>query len=222
MPGCMPLTLEQIHLMYNSFKGRMKKRNRALFMFGISTGFRAGNEITGIRLKDVISQSGEFYNSVTVNSTRRKGGQNKNKKIKPVTMPISDSLKKSLRPWVKELNSWGFISPDNFLFCTRNGKRMSYHNVYHVIIKSLKDSGIIHNFPLYRKGTHSMRKTLSLMSWKDCLERVSRGEKIDPIKRLQQILGHNDPKTTLSYIPDDEHVFDTVMSVQNKLNMEEN
>ena len=207
------MTIEQIRLMMDTFKGQLMHRNRALFMFGLSTGYRAGKEIPTIRLKDVLNENGYYHSSITLQSRHRKGNG------MTYTLPLTESVTKELTPWIEQLNKWGYMKPSSFLFCTRSGNPMSYYDIYNVINKALKKSGLYNLFPPYRKGTHMMRKTLAKMCWEDCLERVKDGELLDPLQRLKQILGHQDSMATQSYIEDDARMHETVIRVQDKLKL---
>jgi integrase len=49
MPGCRPLTDDEVDLVLQSFGGRYALRDRALFCLGIYTGFRI-TELLSLRL----------------------------------------------------------------------------------------------------------------------------------------------------------------------------
>ncbi len=71
MPGCRPLTDDEVEQVMQSFGGRFATRDSALFLLGIYTGFRI-TELLSLRLHDVY-QHQEVLSRVTVPRRNMKG-----------------------------------------------------------------------------------------------------------------------------------------------------
>jgi integrase len=192
MPGCKPLTDRQQEEILRSFKGPCKRRNIALFIFGCNCGYRGGKEIPSLCIGDVIGSDGKMFDTVTIQKKYRK------KKQRSHSVPLNSITKDALKYWIEELNAWGFNQPDDYVFCKRNGEALKYHAIWKILTQGIRNAGL--SFKRYEKGTHMMRKTCANNAFDDGLERLSRGEKINPLTLVMQILGHEDSKSTLSYL----------------------
>jgi Phage integrase family len=64
MRGCRPLTDDEVTLISKSFSGTYGKRNKALFLLGVRTGFRI-SEMLSLRVGD-LHQHGKIVDRVTV------------------------------------------------------------------------------------------------------------------------------------------------------------
>jgi integrase len=64
MKGCRPLTDQEVNLISRSFSGTFAKRNKALFILGVRSGFRI-SELLSLRVGDVL-QHGKIVEHVTV------------------------------------------------------------------------------------------------------------------------------------------------------------
>jgi integrase len=71
MKGSRPLSDEEVALVAKSFGGVYAKRNRAMFLVGIRTGFRI-SEILSLRVGDV-QQHGKILGAITVQRRHMKG-----------------------------------------------------------------------------------------------------------------------------------------------------
>jgi integrase len=86
MPGCRPLTDDEVDLVLQSFGGRYALRDRALFLLGIYTGFRI-TELLSLRLADVAPHQ-QVVPRITVPRRHMKG------KYASRSVPVKDPRRK--------------------------------------------------------------------------------------------------------------------------------
>jgi len=157
-------------------KLKENKRNYALFLLGIYTGFRI-KELLSVRVKDVVLPNGKIANQLVIRAQDMKGRQG-HKKSRAVV--LSESVKDALREWVNELGD------GEFLFQSREGGAISTRQARRIIQDACAELGIFE-----RIGTHSMRKTY--------------GNKIhkllgNDIFATMQALGHTNVRNTQYYL----------------------
>ena len=64
MRGCRPLTDEEVYDVARSFWGEHARRDKALFLLGVKSGFRI-SELLSLRARDV-RQAGRLVDRVTI------------------------------------------------------------------------------------------------------------------------------------------------------------
>jgi integrase len=180
MKGCRPLTDQEIKQAINSFTGRYKTRDKALFLLGLKSGFRV-SEMLSLTIGDVI-KNGNWIDKITVKR------QNMKKKTEGRTILLHPQAKKAIQAWIKEMSKGTPLSPDTFIFKSRKdrNKPISRVQAWEVLNKAFKNAGI--NGSL---GTHVMRKTFANKVY-DLLGH--------DLVKTQKALGHKNINSTVSYL----------------------
>src|SRR5687768_14240032 len=113
MKGCRPLTDEEVKLISQSFSGTFAKRNRALFVVGVRSGFRI-SELLSLTVGDV-QQHGKIVDHVTVARRHMK------KKTEGRTVPLHPEARAALSVWLEALQKIlkGPLDPQTPVFCSR-------------------------------------------------------------------------------------------------------
>ena len=177
MKGCRPLSEEEVTAVLNSFTGTCAKRDRALFVLGLKTGFRI-SELLSLRVKDVVHGS-RLADRVAVARRSMKG------KVEGRAVVLHPDAKEALGAWLQERGE--AAKPDSFLFASRKGQRpISRVQAWRILDAAFAAAGVEG-----QTGTHSMRKTFAGRVY-DAL-----GE---DIFRLQQALGHRSINSTTAYL----------------------
>jgi integrase len=134
MAGAKPLNNEEVESILNNLKG---PRNKALFVFGLKTGFRI-SEILSVRVQDVV-QYGKITDSITVSRANMKG----QKSSRSVVM--NPDLKAALEAMrVQNMNPGDHLFP----FKLRHAAK---------ILKAATQKAQV----MGKVSTHSMRKTFA-------------------------------------------------------------
>jgi len=181
MKGCRPLTNEEMELVAKTFGGRYAARDKALFVLGVSTGFRI-SELLSIRVRDVW-QHGRFVDEVTVDRKYMKG-ENSSR-----TVELDPVAKAALSDWLPQLWELGYTEPDSFVFQSQRSKKenkaISYRAALFIIQQAFEMNELTGNL-----ATHTMRKTFAR----------SFVDNYGPnIFALSDALGHADISTTQRY-----------------------
>lgn len=182
MAACRPLTDHEVDLVLKSFTGRFAKRNRALFLFGIRTGFRI-SEILSVKVSDVF-QHGSIQSRVTVEAKNMKG------KKSGRTVVLHQAAKDAIQEFLDEhCDKWDrYPTPESYLFKSQQGvnRPLSRSQVAHI----LKD--IFERHQMQGKlSTHSFRKVFAQKMWK-LLDK--------DIVKVQASLGHANINSTVRYL----------------------
>lgn len=180
MKGCRPLTDEETRRVVESFQGRFEKRDRALFLLGVKSGFRI-SEILSLRLRDLIAND-RILDRVSVerrNMKRKREGR---------TVLLHPEAKAALADWIDELLASGIDQDETFIFRSRNGHNRPIGRVqaYRILEAAFEANGMTGKL-----GTHSMRKTFA--------NKVYENLGGDLVK-TQQALGHRSINSTVAYI----------------------
>lgn len=182
MAACRPLSDHEVTLVLASFEGRFAKRNRALFLFGIRTGFRI-SEILSLKVSDVY-QHGAMKSQVTVEAKNMKGGRTGR------TIVLHEAAKKAIHEYLREYEeTWDRPPPpDMYLFKSQQGanRPLSRSQVAHF----LHDIFDRHHFQ-GKLGTHTFRKVFAQKMW------ILLGK---DIVRVQASLGHANINSTVRYL----------------------
>jgi integrase len=150
MPGCRPLTDQEVEQVLQSFGGRFALRDRALFVLGIYTGFRI-TELLSLRLQDVV-QHQQVLARVTVPRRHMKG------KYASRAVPLHPMAQLALAAWLADMPHHFAVMPETYVFRSREGanqpiSRMHAHRFLKDAFASCEMTGNL--------GTHSMRKTFA-------------------------------------------------------------
>jgi integrase len=180
MPGCRPLTDDEVDLVMQSFGGRYATRDRALFLLGIYTGFRI-TELLSLRLNDVY-QHGEVLTRVSVPRRNMKG------QYASRSVPLHHHAQLALAAWIGEMPTHGEVTPASFVFRSREGgnkpiSRMHAHRILREAYDSCELTGNL--------GTHSMRKTFA--------KRVH-GRLGNDLAKTKEALGQKNIQATMHYM----------------------
>jgi integrase len=180
MPGCRPLTDDEVDQVMQSFGGRYAARDRALFLLGIYTGFRI-TELLSLRLRDVY-QHQAVLQRVTVPRRHMKG------KYASRAVPLHPHAQLALEAWIAEMPRHFTAAPASFVFRSREGdnkpiSRMHAHRILREAFDSCEMTGSL--------GTHSMRKTFA--------KRVHRKLGND-LAKTKEALGQKNITATMHYM----------------------
>jgi site-specific recombinase XerD len=143
-----------------------------------------------LKLKDVVTENGEIVDEISIERRYMK------KKLHGRTVAVNPGAREVILFWVSRLYEKGFRHKDTALFCKDNGKAISRIDAWKIINAAKKMAGL--------KGkiaTHSMRKTYGTNAHAELMRRNAAGESIDVLLETADMLGHSDPKSTMSYLP---------------------
>lgn len=190
MRGARPLTVVEVEDVKKAFGGKMAVRNRALFAFGINTGFRIA-ELLSLRLGDVLEADGQIKNRVTVSRRFMKG------KRRSRSVSVNSKAKYGILPWLIVLKHSDVIHKDDFIFQSHGylNKSIGYVQADRILKRAFSSVGL--NGQL---STHTMRKTFANNVYNGFLRRVSKGEPVDAFRSTSKALGHADIKSTDQYL----------------------
>ncbi|MHB9026936.1 MAG: tyrosine-type recombinase/integrase [Armatimonadota bacterium] len=180
MRGCRPMTDDEISEVSRSFWGEHARRDKALFLLGVKSGFRI-SELLSLRLKDVL-QAGRIVDRVSVER------RNMKKKTEGRTVLLHPEAKSALAEWLQELHDWGYLAADAYVFQSRKGHNRSISRIQaYRILKETFDACEMTG----KLGTHSMRKSFANKIY----------DKLggDLIK-TQRALGHRNINSTVQYL----------------------
>ena len=156
---------------YLKLKGRT--RDLALFNLGIDSKLRAC-DLLDIQVSDVSSGSTIFQQATIVQK----------KTEVPVTFEITDTTRTSVQAWIEEAK----LSPDDFLWRSRNGKsRHLSMSQYSRIIKHFAE--VVGADPA-TFATHSIRRTKVTLIYR----------KTQNLRACQLLLGHKKIENTVRYL----------------------
>lgn len=182
MRGMRPLTDQEVNQVLNQFHRRDPNhlRDRALFVVGVYTGFRA-SELLSLRVRDV-QQYGCIKDVIEVSRKHMKGKRQSRQII--VHKFVREALRRLLRHYEE---SGVTITPETPVFLSREGTQ---HAISYVRFWQLLKSAFERAKLAGKLACHSLRKTFSRLF----LEKSN-----DNILGLMRLLGHTSPQVTLSY-----------------------
>ncbi len=203
MGKCRQLKVEEVVAMvHDGCVGTKSKRNRALILFDAMTGYRV-SELLSIRRRDIIDEDGKILPEVTVYA------RNIKKKVESRTMPIPDPAKAILRLWLIEMESRGWSEPDRHIFVNLStGERLGRTAAWKMVRRSARRAKILTS----RVGVHSLRKSFAAENYDHLLSEAATGKKIDVLRTMQRLLGHQQIESTIRYLNslDDSNLIHTV------------
>ena len=214
MKGCRPLTDEEVDRISDGFSGRYAKRDRALFLLGVKTGFRI-SEMLSLEIRDVspgIGGAGRARERktdptlpgleavaetilrlgpagapgrITVRRRHMKG------RIESRTVVLHPAAKAALEDWIAELHASRSATPRTPLFLSQIGdgnkkRAISRIQAYRILQAACQACDVAG-----QTGTHCMRKTFA-----DRIYNKLEGNLI----QTQKALGHRSVSSTVEYL----------------------
>lgn len=180
MKGCRPLNDDEVEVVADSFGGMYARRDKALFLLGIKSGFRI-SELLSLRVGDVW-QHGRLVDRVTV------ARQHMKKRQEGRTVILHSEAKRALEIWLAELKATGSLLPTMHLFQSRKGINRAITRVQ--AWRILKEAYGTNDFT-GQLGTHSLRKTFANKVY----DRLNHD-----LVKTQRALGHRNVNSTVSYL----------------------
>jgi integrase len=154
--GCRPLSDEEVKVISHSFGGTFGKRNKALFICGVRSGFRI-SELLSLTVGDV-QQHGKIVDHVTV-------ARRHMKKTEGRTVPLHPEARAALSVWLEVLAKMlkATLGPQTPVFCSRvrdteTGLRraISREQAWRTLKEAFNSNELVGKL-----GTHAMRKTFA-------------------------------------------------------------
>jgi site-specific recombinase XerD len=151
-------------------------RDYAWFTLGINSGLRI-SDILNLTFNDVLNKD-KLKPAIEVK-------EKKTKKTK--AFPLGKITISALQEYIYSLESYELHEPLFFSKKRKDGSKapISRQHAHYVISECAKAVGITESI-----GTHTLRKTFGYMAYKKGID----------ITRIQKLLNHDSPATTLSYI----------------------
>ena len=180
--GCRALTDEEIEKILAGMTGRFALRDRAIFVFGVRTGFRI-SEILSLKVGDIFENEA-IKDVVTVAKNHMKGGE------KSRSMPLHSTVKTALLAYIRAAKYDHPFHKSTAIF-NRQGRTtaMSPAQFWAIIRQAAERSGVEKT----RLGTHSMRKSFASKMWHS--PRIGHD-----LLKMAKLLGHENPNNTARYV----------------------
>ena len=188
MRGCRPFTAKEVQRIVDHFDGPFAKRDKAVFLLGIKSGFRI-SELLSLRIGEVL-QHGRIVDRITIQRRSMKG------RIEGRTILLHPSAKAALAEWIDELKAAGPLAEQGHVFQSRKGANgpISRTHYYRILAEVCVRCGLTG-----RLGTHSMRKTFAGRIY----------EKLNhDLVKTQRALGHRNINSTAAYLSFKEEEID--------------
>lgn len=187
MPGCRPLTRQEIGQALHTFSGSpVQMRNRCLLLMGLYTGFRI-SELLSLRVGDVI-QEGRVLSRVRVERRNMKG------KLQGREVVLNERARRALAEWLPVLFHWRGGDPALHLFQSQQGGGITRRQAARTMHDLAQNLGW-----QPRVGTHSLRKTFAQALYESASVCWRPGQEI-PVRVVQKALGHRGVDTTEKYL----------------------
>ncbi|OGV36991.1 MAG: hypothetical protein A2020_16450 [Lentisphaerae bacterium GWF2_45_14] len=182
---CWPLTVEEVAKVADSFAGKFKLRNRALFIFGCCTGYRI-SEILSLTRGDLISEQGRIVDRVIVKA------RNMKRKKESRFIYLADTAKEALALWLKRQEEIGLVIDKTPAFCKEFGQRLTRGTAWRILKNAYRNAGLNTS----GLATHTMRKTFA----ERCYDFYKRTGTLDPMRHVQKNLRHKSIDSTDKYL----------------------
>jgi integrase len=189
MKGCRPLTEAEVALVRQSFGGRYARRDRALFLLGVKSGFRI-SELLALQVCDVW-RGQRVVERVTVARRHMK------RQTEGQTVLLHPEARVALAAWLEDLQAAGPTLPEAYVFRSRKGpnRQISRRQALRVL-REVYDANELTG-PL---GTHAMGKTFANQVYQHLCARQTAGEALDPFRLTSKALGHRSITSTDGYL----------------------
>lgn len=189
MATCDPFDEKDILLILNSkaFGCGIRARNQCIFVLGCCTGARI-SELLGLRRADILDEIGEIRGKITFTRTKNKC---------PRTVPIVNHfLLPYLKAWLVAEQKLGFCLSSSPLFPSiGRGRPIGRQWILSIYKRAARECGI-----KKRIGTHSCRKTWAKATYEYYQKLLMKGEKLDPLVKLQEAGGWKDIDAARRYL----------------------
>lgn len=179
-----PLLDQEIQECMNSFNGKFNKRDIAIFMLGMATGFRI-KEILSLRICDVYNiEKKQLLPTIHVQK------QNMKKKQSRAPVQYSTTINKYLLDWINALGSTNSLDPLFQSQKDRDGEKsaITVRSAIRIFKTMYKQANILDEANV---GTHSMRKTFAKKVY------IATGK---DLLKTQKIMGHKNIDSTTKYL----------------------
>jgi integrase len=203
MRGCRPLSDAEVTLIAKSFGGTFAKRNKALFILGVRTGYRI-SELLSLTVGDVLHH-GKVVDHITVQRRHMKGGKAGNTSGR--TVPLHPEARAALSVWLEVLaKRLGTLEASLPVFCSRvkdpaTGlrKAISRQQAWEILKEAFAANELTGKL-----GTHVMRKTFANRMY----EKLNRD-----LVKVQRAMGHRNINSTVSYLSfREEDITDAILA----------
>lgn len=189
MKGCRPLTEAEVARLRQSFGGRYARRDHALFLLGVKSGFRI-SELLSLRVGNVW-QGQQVVERVTVRRRHMK------RQIEGRTVLLHPEARVALAAWLGELQAAGPCPVETYVFQSRKGPNRPISRRHALrVLREAYDANELTG-PL---GTHAMRKTFANHIYQYLCQRRAAGEAVDPFRMTSKALGHRSITSTDGYL----------------------
>ena len=181
MKGTRPLDNDEIRTIFDSFTGDYEKRDRGLFLLGVSVGGRI-SELLGLRVGDVW-QNNSPVSDLLFHKSIVKGGE-----VSRAVPVNSDGRGAICELMDYQLLRFGEVSADRWLFPSRlaGGNRPLHRQTAHSALKRAFIAAGLNG----KLATHSLRKSFAQRLY----------DATDDIYAVQEMLGHKNVTTTQRYL----------------------
>ena len=192
--GCTALNEREYAKIVESFQGRFRLRDRALFVVGARTGFRIA-ELLSLKIEDIWNfETNEPLEAVRVAREKMKG------KRKARSMPLHREACEAVTDWIRSARLNHHFYRKTYLF-PRQGDNSS------AMTRQCADLAFRKAFRMAKvppQGTHAMRKTFASRLW------VSPFIDRD-ITKMRELLGHESILNTARYIQHLDNTLETAV-----------
>lgn len=183
------LTKRESEELGKAFLGRWAERNRALWMFLYYTGFRV-SEALSRNVGDILDEGGCVADEITVEARHMKG------KGESRTTPTHPELKEELEALLLWLAMQGRDHKSAPLFPCPSG-RLDRKEAWRI----LKVAGLRAGIKVKGLSPHSGRKSLGYDALEFYEAARAKGEHIEPLLMVKEVLGHKRLDSTEHYLP---------------------
>jgi integrase len=189
MKGCRPLTEAEVALVRQSFGGRYARRDQALFLLGVKSGFRI-SELLALQVADVW-RGQRVVERVTVPRRHIK------RQLEGRTVLLHPEARAALAAWLAELQAAGPCPATTYVFRSRKGPNRPISRRHALrVLREVYDANELTG-PL---GTHAMRKTFANQVYQHLCARRAAGQAVDPFRLTSKALGHRSLTSTDGYL----------------------
>jgi integrase len=179
--GMSPLTHQQVKDIAASFSGTEARRNKALFVLGVRTGYRV-SELLSLRVANVM-HGDRIAERVTVPRRSMKG------KGEGRMVALDDEARTALKTWLDELRAMTgsrFLESPLFPSRKRPCEPIDRKQAWKVLHEASEANGLDLGY-----GTHCLRKTFANRAY----------EKLGhDLVKTQRVMGHKNVNSTVSYL----------------------
>ena len=179
MKGTRPLDNNEIRKVAECFDGTYARRNRGLFVLGVSTGGRI-SELLSLKVSDVY-QNGKPITDLLFDLSIVKGGEVS--RAVPVNVDGRTAIE-ALIAW--HVEHYGNIDIERALFPSRQGSGAMNRRTAHAVLKVAFEAAGLNG----KLATHSMRKSFAQRLY----------DRTGDIFAVQEVLGHKNVATTQAYL----------------------